>query len=101
VAHLYEPLHPAILRLTAQTVKACHDLGKWVGMCGEMAADPDFAPILVGLELDELSVSASLVPKIKKSIRDLDAVECKKAVQEILKNPTRDTIDRVLRRIRR
>jgi hypothetical protein len=66
VSHLYEPLHPAILRLIHQTVQAAHAAGKWVGMCGEMAGDPDVTPILIGLELDELSVSPALVPKTQK-----------------------------------
>jgi phosphotransferase system enzyme I (PtsI) len=70
VSHLYEPLHPAILRLIHQTVKAGHAAGKWVGMCGEMAGDAEMTAILLGLELDELSVSPGMVPKIKKVIRE-------------------------------
>lgn len=100
VSHLYEPLHPAILRLIHQTVTAAHAAGKWVGMCGEMAADADVTPILLGLELDELSVSPSLVPKLKKNIRDLQFSDCKALTQEVLKDPTRDNVQKLLRRFR-
>lgn len=100
VSHLYEPLHPAILRLIHQTVAAAHAAGKWVGMCGEMAADPDVTPILLGLELDELSVSPSLVPKLKKNIRDLSYADCKALTQDVLKDPSRDNVQKLLRRFR-
>jgi len=69
VAYLYEPLHPAILRLIQTTVDACHRAGKWAGMCGEMAGDPQFVPLLLGMGLDELSVSVSVIPEVKKVIR--------------------------------
>lgn len=100
VAHLYEPLHASILRLIAQTVKAAHAAGKWVGMCGEMAADPEITPILVGLELDELSVTPGAVPQVKKAIRGLDFTECQTMAREILKAPTRDVIQRTLRQLK-
>jgi phosphotransferase system enzyme I (PtsI) len=69
VAYLYDPMNPAILRLIRMTVEACHSNGKWVGMCGEMAGDPQCVPLLLGLGLDELSVSVSVIPEIKKVIR--------------------------------
>ncbi len=97
VAHLYEPLHAAILRLIAQTVKACHAAGKWVGMCGEMAGDPEVTPILLGLELDELSVSPALVPRVKQTIRGYNFSECQALAQEILRNPTREAVQNALR----
>ncbi|MBI4396299.1 MAG: phosphoenolpyruvate--protein phosphotransferase [Elusimicrobia bacterium] len=100
VAHLYEPLHASILRLIAQTIKAGHDAGKWVGMCGEMAGDPEATPILIGLGLDEFSVSPALIPKVKKTIRDLRFSECQALAQEIMKNPTRETISKTLRQIK-
>jgi phosphoenolpyruvate-protein phosphotransferase (PTS system enzyme I) len=100
VAQLYDPMHPAILRLISQTVSAAHEAGKWVGMCGEMAADPDLTPILVGLDLDELSVSPAAVPKIKKSVRDLDFKECRALAEQVLKNPARDASARLLRQMK-
>ena len=100
VAHLYEPLHASILRLIAQTAKAAHEAGKWVGMCGEMAADPELTPILLGFELDELSVASVSVPKIKKAIRGLNFAECQAAAAEIMKNPGRETALKVLRQLK-
>jgi phosphocarrier protein FPr len=64
-------LHPAVLRLIAQTVRAAHAAGKWVGVCGELAADPEAIPILVGLGVDELSASVPAIPAVKAQIRTL------------------------------
>lgn len=72
VAHLYEPTHPAIVRLIQQTVVAAHGRGLWAGVCGEMAGDPALIPLLLGLGVDELSTAPSLVPQIKFLIRRLD-----------------------------
>jgi phosphoenolpyruvate-protein phosphotransferase (PTS system enzyme I) len=98
VAHLYDPLHPAILRLIERTVTAAHAAGKWVGMCGEMASDTDMTPILVGLGLDEFSVPPSLVPKLKKSIRDLSYADCQAMARAVMADPTRDNVQALLRR---
>jgi len=68
-------LHPAILRLIDATVKAAHDAGKWVGVCGELGADPQAVPILVGLGVDELSVTVPAVPTVKAQVRALDYSE--------------------------
>ncbi len=65
-------LHPAVLRLIARTVDAAHKAGKWVGICGELGADPQAVPILVGLGVDELSVSVPAIPTVKAQIRSLD-----------------------------
>ena len=75
VAHLYEPTHPAILRLIQTTVDAGHKQGNWVGVCGEMAGDPVMVPLLLGLGVDELSVTPSLLPAAKFLIRRLKMVE--------------------------
>jgi phosphotransferase system enzyme I (PtsI) len=71
VGHLYEPTHPAILRLIRSVVEAGHNNNIWVGICGEMAGDPLYAPLLVGMGLDELSVSAAALPRVKEVIRRL------------------------------
>jgi phosphotransferase system enzyme I (PtsI) len=76
IAHLYEPLEPAILRAVDQTVRAGHAADIWVGLCGEMAGDPRVAVLLVGLGLDELSVSPFDVPRVKAA---LAAVDCTRA----------------------
>ena len=71
VASLYEPTHPAILRLIRAVVEAAHNNGIWVGVCGEIAGEPLFAPLLVGMGIDELSVASSSLPRVKEVIRRL------------------------------
>jgi phosphotransferase system enzyme I (PtsI) len=92
VASLYEPLHLSILRLLKSIVDAGHNAGKWVGMCGEMAADPSFTMVLSGLGLDELSVSPVQIPKIKKIIRSTSLFEARALVQDILNSPDNETV---------
>jgi phosphocarrier protein FPr len=77
-------LHPAVLRLIARTVEAAHAAGKWVGVCGELGADPLAVPILVGLGVDELSVSVPAIPTIKAQIRSLNRVDCRALAQRAL-----------------
>ena len=76
IAHLYQPTHPAILRLLASTAQAAHDHGIWIGICGEMASDIHLTPLLLGLGIDELSVATSAVPRVKKAVQSLDSQEC-------------------------
>ncbi len=78
IAHLYEPTHPAILRLIKQVTDAAHAAGIWVGVCGEMAGEIAFAPLLIGLGVDELSAGAALVPRIKRAVQTLKYAECVK-----------------------
>jgi phosphotransferase system enzyme I (PtsI) len=75
VAGLYEPTHPAILRLIRAVVEAAHNNGIWVGVCGEIAGDPLFAPLLLGMGIDELSVASSSLPRVKEVIRRLTLQE--------------------------
>ncbi|SPE53847.1 Phosphoenolpyruvate-protein phosphotransferase [Verrucomicrobia bacterium] len=77
IAHLYEPTHPAIIRLIKATVDAAHQHNVWVSVCGEMASDPVLAPLLIGLGVDELSAAPSLVPPVKFIIRRLKLGEAK------------------------
>ena len=77
IAHLYEPTHPAILRLIKMPVPAARQHGLWVGVCGEMAGDPVMVPLLLGLGVDELSAAPSLVPQIKFLIRRLKMEEAR------------------------
>ena len=71
ISHLYEPTHPAILRLIQTTVEAAGRNGLWVGLCGEMAGDPALIPLVLGLGVSELSVAAPVVPQVKSLIRRL------------------------------
>lgn len=82
IAHLYEPSHPAILRLIQMTVEAAHRKGLWVGVCGEMAGDPAMVPLLLGLGVDELSCAPPLVPQIKKLIRQIKQSEAEALVKQ-------------------
>ena len=77
IAHLYDPTHPAIVRLIHLTVTAAHQAGNWVGVCGEMAGDPALVPLLLGLGVDELSVAPPTVPQIKFLIRRLKISEAR------------------------
>jgi phosphotransferase system enzyme I (PtsI) len=83
VADLYQPTHPAVLRLIEMTVLAGRECGIRVGMCGEMAADIVLTPLLLGLGLRELSVSAGQVARVKEAVRRLDAGECARLWQEV------------------
>src|SRR5215471_6314615 len=83
IAHLYEPTHPAILRLIEMTVTAAHANGMWVGVCGEMAGEISRTPLLLALGIDELSASAGLVPRVKKAVQTLDTKECNRLLEEI------------------
>lgn len=97
IAHLYEPTHPAILRLIKQTVEAARKKDVWVSVCGEMAGDPTLTPLLIGLGVDELSAAPSVLPQLKYLIRRLKrsdtqelaafALECESAT-EILARST-------------
>ncbi|HEX8679846.1 MAG TPA: phosphoenolpyruvate--protein phosphotransferase, partial [Chthoniobacterales bacterium] len=71
IAHLYEGTHPAVIRLLKLVADAAHSHDIWVGVCGEMAGDLTMVPLLLGLGMDELSVSASLVPRVKKAVQTL------------------------------
>ena len=75
VSHLYEPTHPAIIRLIKMTVDAAHKHGIWAGVCGEIAGDPVLTPLLIGLGVDELSAAPPVVPQVKYIIRRLKLTE--------------------------
>lgn len=88
VAGLATPFHPAVLRLIALTIEQAHAAGKWVGLCGEFAANPLAVPVLLGLGLDEFSMAPSAVPTIKAAIRRLSREECRVVAQAALGLPT-------------
>ncbi len=92
VATLYNPLHMGILRLIAMVIESGHKAGKWVGMCGEMAGDPTFTRVLLGMGLDEFSVPAAAVPRIKRLLRETRYEDSKKLAQEVLQLVDQDAI---------
>lgn len=77
-------LHPCVLKLIENTVKSAHRYGKWVGVCGELASDRQAVPILLGLGVDELSVSTSQIPLVKMQIRSLNKKDCQNLAQKAL-----------------
>jgi phosphotransferase system enzyme I (PtsI) len=92
LAHLYEPTHPAVLRLLKMIAEAAHANNIWVGVCGEMAGDVALVPLLLGLGMDELSAGATLVPRIKRAVQSLTIPECRELVAETLKLNTASEI---------
>ena len=85
VADLAEALQPAVLRMVHQTVLAAHEAGIWVGMCGELAGNPLAIPALVGLGLDELSMSAPAIPAAKEVVRELSYESTKQLAERVLR----------------
>lgn len=98
VSYLYEPLHPAILRLIRRIVEAGHDAGIPVSMCGEMAGEPLYSYVLLGMGLDELSMNATAIPRVKRILRKSVAYEAKEFVGELLLHATAGEIGRILRK---
>src|SRR6059058_4167847 len=92
VAYLYEPTHPAILRLLKMVADAAHANHIWVGVCGEMAGDVALVPLLLGLGMDELSAAATLVPRVKRALQSLTIPECRELVEDALKFNTASEI---------
>ncbi len=92
VATLANALQPAVLRMIKQTVQAANAAGIWVGMCGELAGNPLAAPLLVGLGLTELSMSAPNIPHVKAAIRRLTLPEAEQIAQEVLKLKSADAV---------
>ena len=88
VAYLYEPAHPGVLRLIKNIIDVGHRAGIWVGMCGEMAGDPLFTLILLGLGLDEFSMPSIMVPEIKHIIRSVNMAQAKQIAEEAVSLPT-------------
>jgi len=85
---LYQPLDPAVLRLIAQVIKAAHAAGKWVGVCGEMGGQRNVIPVLLGLGLDEFSMTPSAIPLAKQLIRTLTMAEARQIADHALSLPT-------------
>ena len=98
LAPLADSLHPALLRLIDQVVRAAHARKRWVGVCGEMASDLLAVPLLVGLDVDELSVHPPLLAGIKAAIRNLDAARCAEVAAAALQLEGGDAVRLLLRR---
>ncbi|KPL02859.1 MAG: hypothetical protein AMJ90_04700 [candidate division Zixibacteria bacterium SM23_73_2] len=96
VAHFYQSFHPSVLRLIKQTVEAAHRNGIWVGLCGEMAANPLATVLLVGMGIDELSTSPLSIPQIKRIVRSVNFSQAKEFAQKVLETTDLQHIKRLL-----
>jgi phosphotransferase system enzyme I (PtsI) len=92
VTDLYEPTHPAIIKLIKHTIDVSHEHGIWTGVCGEMAANPLLVPLLVGLGVDELSVNAPGLPLVKDVIRSLRYSQAEELGQAALRSGSADEV---------
>ena len=94
VASLASPYHPAVLRLIRMTIDAAHAFGKWCGLCGELGGDALAAPVLLGLGLDEFSMSPSAIPALKAAVRARARADCVEIARHALSlATTRQVID--------
>jgi phosphotransferase system enzyme I (PtsI) len=92
IAYLYEPTHPAILRLIRTVAEAGHAAGIWVGVCGEMAGEVALTPLLLGLGVDELSTGTALVPRVKRAVQSLQSRECRALAEAVAKMDSAEQI---------
>ena len=92
VSYLYQPYNPAILRLIKQVIDASHKEGKWTGMCGEMAGDSTAIPLLLGLGLDEFSMSATSILSARRQIKNLSQPEMAKVAEQALNCATQEEV---------
>ena len=99
VASLYQPLHPAVLRLIKQTIDLAHQKGKWVGMCGELAGMPTAIPILLGLGLDEFSMNPRAIPESKNLINRLTVEQARHIAEKVLSFGTGAEIEAYIRQV--
>jgi phosphotransferase system enzyme I (PtsI) len=97
VSYLYEPLHPAVLRIIRWVVQSGHQAGIPVAICGEMAAEPAYAVVLLGLGLDELSMNPVSIPKVKKLLRMSRFEESRSLVEQLFRFPTASEIESYVR----
>ncbi|AKA50033.1 phosphoenolpyruvate-protein phosphotransferase [Mycoplasmopsis gallinacea] len=96
ISYLYQPLNPSILKLIKYVIDGAHKHGKWAGMCGEMAGDQKALPILLGLGLDEFSMSARSVLPARELINNLSYEECKKIAEKALELDTDKEVQELL-----
>lgn len=99
VSYLYQPYNPAILRLVKMVIDAAHKEGRWAGMCGEMAGDATAIPLLLGLGLDEFSMSATSILPARSQISKLSKVEMKALAEQALEQQTAEQVVKLVRGI--
>ena len=99
ISYLYQPYNPAILRLVKRVIDAAHKEGKWAGMCGEMAGDEIAIPILLGLGLDEFSMSASSILRARSQIRNLNKADMEKLAEDVLNLTTNEEVKEHVKKV--
>jgi phosphoenolpyruvate-protein phosphotransferase (PTS system enzyme I) len=97
VAHLHDPLYPPILWSINRSIEAAHDNDAWIGMCGEMAGNPDLTELLVGLGLDELSMSAVTIPEVKANVSTTDQTRARDVAARTLTVNTRSDVANIIK----
>lgn len=96
VSHLHDPRDPAVLRAIDRAVDAAHAHDAWIGMCGEMAGDPELTALLIGLGLDELSMSAVTIPNVKANVVETDTDAAERFASEALTASTKDQVKNMI-----
>ncbi|MBF0813199.1 phosphoenolpyruvate--protein phosphotransferase [Staphylococcus sp. mip270_02] len=96
VSYLYQPYNPSILRLVKQVIEASHNEGKWTGMCGEMAGDETAIPLLLGLGLDEFSMSATSILKARRQIKGLSQNEMEELANRAINCATSEEVQELV-----
>ena len=99
VSALFQPLHPAVLRLIKQTIDAGHSKGKWVGMCGELAGMTKAIPILLGFGLDEFSMNPRVIPEAKHLIGKLSDEKTHEIASQVMSFGTASEIENYMKGI--
>jgi phosphotransferase system enzyme I (PtsI) len=92
ISQMYNPLSPSVLNLIKQVIDSSHAAGKWTGMCGELAGDENATILLLGMGLDEFSMSAISIPRIKKLVRNINFEDAKQLAEQALASATADEI---------
>ncbi len=99
VVNIASPFHPSVLRLIKLTIDAAHAQGKWVGVCGEFAGNPLAVPLLLGMGLDEFSMSPMSVPEVKDLIRSFSMEECQDVASRALRLPKTEAVQTYLQSV--
>lgn len=99
IAELYNPFHPAVLRLIKRVIDAAHENGIWCGMCGETAGNKKLIPLYLGMGLDEFSMSAGAILKARKQIADWSLADAQKIVDDVMKLKTAEEIENYMTKI--
>ena len=99
ISYLYNDFNPAVLRLIQRTITSARENGIWAGMCGEMASDPNAAVLLMAMGINELSMSAPSIPRVKEKIRNISSVKAKEILDEVMQMEDGDEIKAYLNKI--